>query len=670
MQDHGAGQVARPGRTPTARAAATWSRRRASRCCSTAATACSPSCAASVDYVDVDAVVISHLHADHFLDLVPFSYALTYAPRQQPVPVDRWPRHRIPPARSCTRRPARATCFRRVVGAWGERRPDRERLPPARVRPRARRLHVGPLTLRFQPVPHFVPTNAVELIARTAPGGSPSAPTARPTTSCARSRAGTDLLLIEATLPRPERAGARGHLTPARGRRARPPRGRRRLVITHFSDELDADWARAGGRAGVRRARRGRPARAPSTTSERGRASGRATADKGPYANPVTEPMSTRRHDHGRRATLVAPSVRALQGRAPGDRAGRGRHRRRGPQARRPGWDERLKTLLQALSQSERACLFAVRLADEQALPLPAETLLDRARTDWFPEFLSHGLMRPHFQPIVELATGRSYRPRGADARQARRRRGARRRAARRRRGARRAVLLRLPRPRRGARDRAAADARGRDPVRQPRPARRRSTSSPRCARPGRWSAGSTPTPRGSASSSCARSAAPTARCSRTLVAAAPQARRADRARRPLRRHRLARLPRAAASPTSPRSTTRSPPGSSTPTAAAGSSPRSSSAPTSAARAWSPRASSASASSRRCATSASTSARASTSASRPSGRWRSTRGSSARGPDSSETRERPPRGRGRRIDSPTSASRSISAAGSSRPATT
>ena len=40
------------------------------------------------DYVDVDAVVISHLHADHFLDLVPYAYALTYAPRQQPVPVE------------------------------------------------------------------------------------------------------------------------------------------------------------------------------------------------------------------------------------------------------------------------------------------------------------------------------------------------------------------------------------------------------------------------------------------------------------------------------------------------------------------------------------------------------------------------------------------------------
>jgi EAL domain-containing protein (putative c-di-GMP-specific phosphodiesterase class I) len=74
-----------------------------------------------------------------------------------------------------------------------------------------------------------------------------------------------------------------------------------------------------------------------------------------------------------------------------------------------PAWSERLKELLATVSPPERACLFALRLSDDQALPLPAETLLDRARTDWFPEFLSHGLMRPHFQPIVEIATGRAY---------------------------------------------------------------------------------------------------------------------------------------------------------------------------------------------------------------------------------------------------------------------
>lgn len=74
-----------------------------------------------------------------------------------------------------------------------------------------------------------------------------------------------------------------------------------------------------------------------------------------------------------------------------------------------PGWEGRLKELLGAISRSERACLFAVRLSDEQGLPIPADTLLDRARTDWFPEFLSHGEMTPHFQPIIDLATGKAY---------------------------------------------------------------------------------------------------------------------------------------------------------------------------------------------------------------------------------------------------------------------
>ena len=74
-----------------------------------------------------------------------------------------------------------------------------------------------------------------------------------------------------------------------------------------------------------------------------------------------------------------------------------------------PGWDDRLKSVIKSLSISERACLFAIRLADEQMLPVPAETLLDRTRTDWFPEFLSHGQMKPHFQPIVDLRTGLAY---------------------------------------------------------------------------------------------------------------------------------------------------------------------------------------------------------------------------------------------------------------------
>src|SRR3954464_9886825 len=65
-----------------------------------------------------------------------------------------------------------------------------------------------------------------------------------------------------------------------------------------------------------------------------------------------------------------------------------------------PGWDERLKSVVRPLSLTDRPCLCPPPPPDEQALPVPAETLLDRTRTDWFPEFLSHGQMRPHFQPI------------------------------------------------------------------------------------------------------------------------------------------------------------------------------------------------------------------------------------------------------------------------------
>ncbi len=74
-----------------------------------------------------------------------------------------------------------------------------------------------------------------------------------------------------------------------------------------------------------------------------------------------------------------------------------------------PGWGERLQELLGELSSGERALLFAVRLDDASALPLSARTLLDRARTDWFPKFLSQGHLIPVFQPLVDLRDGSVY---------------------------------------------------------------------------------------------------------------------------------------------------------------------------------------------------------------------------------------------------------------------
>jgi ribonuclease BN (tRNA processing enzyme) len=195
------------------------------------------------DYVDVDAVLVSHLHADHFLDLVPFSYALTYAPRQQPVPVAGWP-GTTDPARPQLWAPVGAgELFRHLSGAWGK-----EDLVEAAFALHeydgTDRLELGPLRLRFCEVPHYTRTLAVEISDGDGARLTYSADCA-PNDDLIRFAQGTDLLLVEATLPRPERTGERGHLTPYEagdhGRRAEA----RRLVVTHFSDELDPEWARA-----------------------------------------------------------------------------------------------------------------------------------------------------------------------------------------------------------------------------------------------------------------------------------------------------------------------------------------------------------------------------------------------------------------------------------------
>jgi ribonuclease BN (tRNA processing enzyme) len=196
-----------------------------------------------VDYIDVDAVVISHLHADHLLDLVPYAYALTYAPRQQPVPVDRWPGTDTPARPTLHVPPGGREFFRRVVGAWGN--DDLiENAFDLREYDVGEELTIGAIRVRFHPVPHFTPTQAVELTSANGGGRIVYGADHRPSEEVIRFAEGADLVLLEATLPRPERHGQRGHLTPTEaGEHGRAAKAKR-LVLTHISDELDPLWAR------------------------------------------------------------------------------------------------------------------------------------------------------------------------------------------------------------------------------------------------------------------------------------------------------------------------------------------------------------------------------------------------------------------------------------------
>jgi ribonuclease BN (tRNA processing enzyme) len=203
------------------------------------------------DYVDVDAVLITHLHSDHFFDLLPFANALAYAPRQQPVAVGGWP-GTSDPARPLLLAPAgSAQVFRGLMAGWGNEELI-EKAFDVHEFGAPDELSLGPLKARFCEVPHFTRTYAVGISAggvRVTYGADCS-----PNEQLVSFARDSDLMLIEATLPRPERTSERGHLTPREagehGRRA----GARRLVITHFSDELDREWLlseAAGGYGGA-----------------------------------------------------------------------------------------------------------------------------------------------------------------------------------------------------------------------------------------------------------------------------------------------------------------------------------------------------------------------------------------------------------------------------------
>jgi ribonuclease BN (tRNA processing enzyme) len=195
-----------------------------------------------IDYTSLNACVISHCHADHTLDLVPYSYALVFAPRQQPVPVPPWPGTDHPARPDLHLPPGGSKVMRTVMTAWGmpdlvERAFRTSEYDPDGV------LEVGPFRLRFGAVPHFLPAYAIEATSTVTGGRFVYGSDCAPNDELVDFAQGADLLFVEATLPRPERAGPRGHLTAQEAgdhaRRAQVGRA----VLIHISDEENREVA-------------------------------------------------------------------------------------------------------------------------------------------------------------------------------------------------------------------------------------------------------------------------------------------------------------------------------------------------------------------------------------------------------------------------------------------
>ena len=131
-----------------------------------------------------------------------------------------------------------------MVGAWG----DEELIEQAftiEEYDASSTVEIGPLTATFAEVPHFILTHAVNLVSSA--GRFTFGADCRPCDELVEAARDTDLLFVEATLPRPERTGHPRPPDPGEAGDHARRAGARRVVLTHISDELDAEWAREEG---------------------------------------------------------------------------------------------------------------------------------------------------------------------------------------------------------------------------------------------------------------------------------------------------------------------------------------------------------------------------------------------------------------------------------------
>jgi len=171
---------------------------------------------------DITHIVISHLHADHFLDLVPYSYALS-----RPLHEGLRPHLYLPPGgegallRAISTMNISPTFFSDRF--WIEEYDARAAL------------EVGDLSIRFALVKHYIPCYAMAIFGRKKMVYSADS---GPCDELAELAKGADLFLCEATRCEAD-DGEWGHLSAgeagALSRRAEVER----LILTHFWPDCD-----------------------------------------------------------------------------------------------------------------------------------------------------------------------------------------------------------------------------------------------------------------------------------------------------------------------------------------------------------------------------------------------------------------------------------------------
>jgi ribonuclease BN (tRNA processing enzyme) len=182
----------------------------------------------AIEYPRLDAIVISHMHADHFFDLVPLRYGLRYGPlaREQPMPL--W----LPPGG------ARALEALRTAVATDAPTDFFEGVFAMREYDPAESLRVSNLRLSFARTRHYIEAYAVRAESDGA-SVTYSADTA-PCDAVVELAQATSLFLCEAALGRGTEEGQRGHSSAQEAGEMARRANAGRLVLTHYGAAYSA----------------------------------------------------------------------------------------------------------------------------------------------------------------------------------------------------------------------------------------------------------------------------------------------------------------------------------------------------------------------------------------------------------------------------------------------
>jgi ribonuclease BN (tRNA processing enzyme) len=186
------------------------------------------------DFRRLDAVVISHLHVDHMLDLLALRYALMYNPIKPPGRIPLW----MPPGgRAMLRRIATALELHQDEGDFFEASLEVRDYDPAES------LTICDMTLRFAPTVHYIPCWASRISFGDASEDFVYTADMGPTSNLAPFVEGASVLVAESTLPSPAKLppDERGHQTAREAAKLAAAADVDLLVLTHVWEEYGFD---------------------------------------------------------------------------------------------------------------------------------------------------------------------------------------------------------------------------------------------------------------------------------------------------------------------------------------------------------------------------------------------------------------------------------------------